>query len=94
MKQLENHPKSRRDLTAEIRREGKWKEGKNEKNAGRNLFAKKFLSNIFYSPESIKIRFISRQSDGEAAAITSPSSFFRVMPRPRNFSSLRSVSCV
>jgi len=28
----------------------------------RNLFAKRFLSNIFYSPESIKIRFISRSS--------------------------------
>lgn len=33
---------------------------------------KKFLSNIFYSPESIKIRFISRQSDGGAVAERSP----------------------
>ena len=34
----------------------------------RNLFAKRFLSNIFYSPESIKIRFNLGQSGGEAAA--------------------------
>ena len=38
----------------------------------RNLFAKKFLSNIFYSPESIKIRFISRQNEGVALAERSP----------------------
>ncbi|MBI2610128.1 hypothetical protein HYW53_03040 [Candidatus Giovannonibacteria bacterium] len=30
---------------------------KTTKGIERNLFAKKFLSNIFYSPESIKIRF-------------------------------------
>ena len=45
---------------------------KNTKGIERNLFAKKFLSNIFYSPESIKIRFISRQSDGSAVAERSP----------------------
>ena len=45
---------------------------KTTKGIERNLFAKKFLSNIFYSPESIKIRFISRQSDGEAVAKASP----------------------
>ena len=38
----------------------------------RNLSAKRFLSNIFYSPESIKIRFILRQSGGEAAANANP----------------------
>ena len=41
---------------------------KTTKGIERNLFAKRFLSNIFYSPESIKIRFISRQSDGVAVA--------------------------
>ena len=45
---------------------------KTTKGIERNLFAKRFLSNIFYSPESIKIRFISRQSDGEAVAKRSP----------------------
>ena len=45
---------------------------KTTKGIERNLFAKKFLSNISYSPESIKIRFISRQSDGEAVAERSP----------------------
>ena len=45
---------------------------KTTKGIERNLFAKKFLSNIFYSSESIKIRFISRQSDGEAVAKRSP----------------------
>jgi len=56
---------------------------KTTKGIERNLFAKRFLSNIFYSPESIKIRFtplensfltgfISRQSDGEAVAKASP----------------------
>ena len=56
---------------------------KTTKGIERNLFAKKFLSNIFYSPESIKIRFaplenpfltgvISRQSDGVALAERSP----------------------
>ena len=45
---------------------------KTTKGIERNLFAKKFLSNIFYSPESIKIRFISRQSDGGAVAKRSP----------------------
>ena len=41
---------------------------KTTKGIERNLFTKKFLSNIFYSPESIKIHFISRQSDGVAVA--------------------------
>jgi site-specific DNA recombinase len=45
---------------------------KTKKRIERNLFAKKFLSNIFYSPESVKIRFILRQSGGEAAAERSP----------------------
>src|SRR3989344_417643 len=45
---------------------------KTTKGIERNLIAKRFLSNIFYSPESIKIRFISRQSDGEAVAERSP----------------------
>jgi len=45
---------------------------KTTKGIERNLFAKKFLSNIFYSPESIKIRFISRQSEGVAVAERSP----------------------
>ena len=45
---------------------------KTTKGIERNLFAKRFLSNIFYSPESIKIRFISRQSDGGAVAERSP----------------------
>jgi site-specific DNA recombinase len=47
---------------------------KTTKGIERNLFAKKFLSNIFYSPESIKIRFIFRQSGGEVAAKASPAS--------------------
>ena len=42
------------------------------KGVERNLLAKRFLSNIFYSPESIKIRFISSPSGGEAAAKASP----------------------
>src|SRR3989344_5813355 len=45
---------------------------KTTKGIERNLFAKRFLSNIFYSPESIKIRLISCQSDGEAVAKRSP----------------------
>ena len=45
---------------------------KTTKGIERNLFAKRFLSNIFYSPESIKIRFILRQSGGEAAAEARP----------------------
>ena len=45
---------------------------KTTKGIERNLFAKRFLSNIFYSPESIKIRFISRQSEGVALAKRSP----------------------
>ena len=45
---------------------------KTTKGIERNLFAKKFLSNIFYSPESIKIRFISRQSEGVVLAERSP----------------------
>jgi len=45
---------------------------KTTKGIERNLFVKRFLSNIFYSPESIKIRFIFRQSDGEAVAERSP----------------------
>jgi len=45
---------------------------KTTKGIERNLFTKKFLSNIFYCPESIKIRFISRQSDGVAVAERSP----------------------
>ena len=35
---------------------------KTTKGIERNLFAKKFLSNIFYSPETIKFRFILPQS--------------------------------
>ena len=35
----------------------------------RNLLAKRFLSNIFYSPESIKIRFISSPSGGDLPAV-------------------------
>ncbi len=38
----------------------------------RNLLAKRFLSNIFYSPKSIKIRFISRPDGGKAAAKQNP----------------------
>ena len=45
---------------------------KTTKGIERNLFTKRFLSNIFYSPESIKIRFISRQSEGVALAKRSP----------------------
>ena len=45
---------------------------KTTKGIERNLLAKRFLSNIFYSPESIKIRFILRQSGGEAATKASP----------------------
>ena len=45
---------------------------KTTKGIERNLFAKRFLSNIFYSPKSIKIRFISRKSDGSAVAERSP----------------------
>ena len=45
---------------------------KTTKGIERNLVAKRFLSNIFYSPKSIKIRFISRQSDGVAVAERSP----------------------
>jgi site-specific DNA recombinase len=45
---------------------------KTTKGIERNLLAKRFLSNIFYSPESIKIRFISCPSGGEAAAKASP----------------------
>ena len=45
---------------------------KKTKGIERNLFAKKFLSNIFYSPETIKFRFIFPQSGGFAAANASP----------------------
>ena len=45
---------------------------KTTKGIERNLFAKRFLSNIFYSPESIKIRFNLGQSGGEAAAKARP----------------------
>ncbi len=45
---------------------------KTTKGIERNLFAKKFLSNIFYSPESIKIRFNLVLRGGEAAAKASP----------------------
>jgi hypothetical protein len=45
---------------------------KTKKGIERNLLAKKFLSNIIYSPESIKIRLISRPSGGEAAAKARP----------------------
>ncbi|MEI6396627.1 MAG: recombinase family protein [Candidatus Taylorbacteria bacterium] len=45
---------------------------KKTKGIERNLFAKKFLSNIFYSPETIKFRFILPQNGGEAAANASP----------------------
>jgi hypothetical protein len=45
---------------------------KKTKGFERNLLAKRFLSSIFYSPESIKIRFISCPSGGFAAANASP----------------------
>ena len=45
---------------------------KTTKGIERNLFAKRFLSNIFYSPESIKIRFVLPQGGGFAAAKASP----------------------
>jgi len=45
---------------------------KNSKGIERNLLAKRFLEKIAYSPESIKIRFISRQSEGVALAERSP----------------------
>jgi len=45
---------------------------KNTKGIERNLFVKKFLSNIFYSPETIKLRLILPQIGGEAAANASP----------------------
>ena len=45
---------------------------KTNKGIERNLFAKKFLSNIFYSPESIKIRFNLASRGGEAAAKARP----------------------
>jgi site-specific DNA recombinase len=45
---------------------------KTTKGIERNLFAKKFLSNIFYSPKNIKIRFICRLSGGEVAAKARP----------------------
>ena len=45
---------------------------KKTKGIERNLFAKKFLSNIFYSPETIKIRLILPRNGGEAAANASP----------------------
>jgi hypothetical protein len=38
----------------------------------RNLLAKRFLSNIFYSPENIKIRFISRQNPQDFGGPKSP----------------------
>ena len=45
---------------------------KTTKGIERNLFTKRFLSNIFYSPESIKIRFNLANTGGEAAAKTKP----------------------
>jgi|GEM_PF-3057752 len=46
---------------------------KTRKGIERNLLAKRFLPNILYSPESIKIRFVSRQSEeGVALAERSP----------------------
>ena len=45
---------------------------KKTKGIEKNLFAKKFLSNIFYSSETIKLRLILPQSGGEAAANASP----------------------
>ncbi|MDI6883028.1 MAG: zinc ribbon domain-containing protein [Patescibacteria group bacterium] len=38
----------------------------------RNLLAKRFLSNILYSPENIKIRFISRQNPADFGDSKSP----------------------
>ena len=45
---------------------------KTTKGIERNLLAKRFLSNIFYSPESIKIRFNLARTGGEAAAQARP----------------------
>ena len=45
---------------------------KTTKGIERNLLAKRFLSNIFYSPESIKIRFISRSACGGTGGHKSP----------------------
>ena len=45
---------------------------KKTKGIERNLFAKKFLSNIFYSPETIKIRFISCQNPQDFGGAKSP----------------------
>ena len=45
---------------------------KTTKGIEKNLIAKRFLSNIFYSPESIKIRFNLANSGGEATAEASP----------------------
>ncbi len=45
---------------------------KTTKGIERNLLAKKFLSNIFYSPENIKIRFISRQNPQDFGGSKSP----------------------
>ncbi len=45
---------------------------KTTKGIERNLFAKKFLSNIFYSPESIKIRFNLANTAGVARAEARP----------------------
>ena len=38
---------------------------KNSKGIERNLLAKRFLKKILYSPENIKIRFISRQNPAD-----------------------------
>ena len=45
---------------------------KTTKGIERNLVAKRFLSNILYSPESIKIRFNLANTGGEAAAQAKP----------------------
>ena len=45
---------------------------KTKKGIERNLLAKKFLSNILYSPENIKIRFISRQNPQDFGGPKSP----------------------
>ncbi len=45
---------------------------KTTKGIERNLLAKRFLSNILYSPESIKIRFNLAKTGGEATAQARP----------------------
>ena len=45
---------------------------KTKKGIERNLLAKRFLENILYSPENIKIRFISRQNPQDFGGSKSP----------------------